>query len=138
MTKRKSTKGHNDLQNIHIKLKDWVTQTPLQTGDELRCSGRVSSSCSTSDTCCVNLVTNEERTGKCLRQVEHIHGHLWHIKVVSRKRQSYASTFLVLCVLPSLFLYTVVFSHFLLSFFAEAGSIFPSFSVFLQLHPKIK
>jgi hypothetical protein len=21
---------------------------------------------------------NEERTGKCLRQVEHIHGHLWH------------------------------------------------------------
>jgi hypothetical protein len=26
----------------------------------------------------------------------------------------------------------------LLSFFAEAVSIFPSFSVFLQLHPKIK
>jgi hypothetical protein len=21
---------------------------------------------------------NEERTGKCLRQVEHIRGHLWH------------------------------------------------------------
>jgi hypothetical protein len=22
---------------------------------------------------------NEERTGKCLQQVEHIHGHLWQI-----------------------------------------------------------
>jgi hypothetical protein len=22
---------------------------------------------------------NEERTGKCLQQVEHIRGHLWHI-----------------------------------------------------------
>jgi hypothetical protein len=25
-------------------------------------------------------VMNEEMTGKCLRQVEHIHGHLWHLK----------------------------------------------------------
>ena len=40
------------------KTKDRVTQTPLKTGSELRCSGRVSSSCSTSDTCRVNLVTN--------------------------------------------------------------------------------
>ena len=24
---------------------------------------------------------NEERTGKCLRQVEHIRGYLWHITV---------------------------------------------------------
>ena len=30
------------------KTKDRVTRTPLKTGDELRCSGRVSSSCSTS------------------------------------------------------------------------------------------
>jgi hypothetical protein len=22
---------------------------------------------------------NEEKTGNCLRKVEHIHGHLWHI-----------------------------------------------------------
>ena len=40
------------------KTKDRVTRTPLKTGGELRCSGRVSSSCSTSDTRRVNLVTN--------------------------------------------------------------------------------
>ena len=50
---------------------------------ELWCSGRVRSSCSTSSTRCVNLVTNpmishEERIGKSLGQVEHIRGHLWH------------------------------------------------------------
>ena len=37
------------------KIKDRVTRTPLKTGGELRCSGRVSSSCSTSGTRCVNL-----------------------------------------------------------------------------------
>ena len=40
------------------KTKDWVTRTPLKTGDVLRCSERVSSSCSTGDTRRVNLVTN--------------------------------------------------------------------------------
>jgi hypothetical protein len=40
------------------KTKDRVTRTPLKTRGELRCSGRVSSSCSTSDTRRVNLVTN--------------------------------------------------------------------------------
>ena len=39
------------------KTKDQATRTPLKTGDELRCTGRVSSSCSTSVTRCVNLVT---------------------------------------------------------------------------------
>jgi hypothetical protein len=39
------------------KTKDQVTRTPLKTGGELRCSGRVDSSCSTSDTRLVNLVT---------------------------------------------------------------------------------
>ena len=39
------------------KTKDRVTRTPLKTGGELRCSGRVSSSCSTSGTPHVNLVT---------------------------------------------------------------------------------
>jgi hypothetical protein len=38
--------------------KDRVTRTPLKTGGELRCSGRVSSSCSTSGTRRVNLFTN--------------------------------------------------------------------------------
>jgi hypothetical protein len=36
------------------KIKDRVTRTPLNTGGELRCSGRVSSSCSTSGTCHLN------------------------------------------------------------------------------------
>ena len=40
------------------KTKDRVTRTPLKTGGELRCSGRVSSSCSTSGNRHVNLVTN--------------------------------------------------------------------------------
>jgi hypothetical protein len=40
------------------KTKDRVIQTPLNSGGELRCSGRASSSCSTGDTCRVNLVTN--------------------------------------------------------------------------------
>ena len=40
------------------KTKDRVTRTPLKTGGELRCSRKVSSSCSTSDTRRVNLVTN--------------------------------------------------------------------------------
>ena len=40
------------------KTKDRVTRTPLKSGGELRCSGRVSSSCSTSGTRRVSLVTN--------------------------------------------------------------------------------
>ena len=40
------------------KTKARVTGTPLKTGGELRCSGRVGNSCSTSDTRRVNLVIN--------------------------------------------------------------------------------
>ena len=40
------------------KTKYRVTRTPLKTGGELRCSGRVSSSCSTNGTRRVYLVTN--------------------------------------------------------------------------------
>jgi predicted peroxiredoxin len=40
------------------KTKDRVTRTPLKTGVELRCCGKVSSFCSTSGTRRVNLVTN--------------------------------------------------------------------------------
>ena len=63
MAKWKNTKGQkkNDLQNIHFctyKTKDRVTRNPLKTGGEIRCSGRVISSCSTNDTRRVNLVTN--------------------------------------------------------------------------------
>ena len=70
---------NNDIQNITHKTKDRVTQTPLKIKGELRCYGRVSSSCSSSGTCRFTLISNpmnEERTGKCLRQVEHIRDHL--------------------------------------------------------------
>jgi hypothetical protein len=53
--RKKYKRTSNDLQNIHIKR---VTRTPLKTEGELRCSGRVSRSCTTSDTSRVNLVTN--------------------------------------------------------------------------------
>jgi hypothetical protein len=49
--KQRSTKGT-------YKTKDRIIRTPLKTGGELMCSSRSSSSCSTSDTCRVNLVTN--------------------------------------------------------------------------------
>ena len=59
MAKKKKYKRTNkDLQNITHKTKDRVTRTPLKTGVELRYSGRVGSSCSTSDVRRVNLVTN--------------------------------------------------------------------------------
>ncbi len=45
--KQRSTKHTHEI-------KDRVTQTPLKTGGELKCSGRVSSSCSTSGTRRVN------------------------------------------------------------------------------------
>ena len=49
-----------DLQNIHIS-KDRVTRTQLKTGDELRCSGKVGSSCST---CGARHVTRILKCGK--------------------------------------------------------------------------
>jgi hypothetical protein len=48
MAIRKST--NNGLQNITHKTKDRVTQTPPETGGELRCSGGIGSSCSNSGT----------------------------------------------------------------------------------------
>jgi hypothetical protein len=47
------------------KAKDQVTRTPLKIGDELRCSRRVRSSCSTSGTYRVNLVTNPVISHEC-------------------------------------------------------------------------
>ena len=53
---KKDKRTNNDLQNTTHKTKDRVTRTPLKTGGELRCSGRVSSSCFTSGISRVNLV----------------------------------------------------------------------------------
>jgi hypothetical protein len=47
--KKKDKRTNNDLQNITHKTEVLVTRTPLRSGTELLCSGRVCSSCSTSD-----------------------------------------------------------------------------------------
>jgi hypothetical protein len=43
--KKKDKRTNNDQQNITHKTKNRLTQTPLKTGGELMCSGRVSSGC---------------------------------------------------------------------------------------------
>jgi len=45
--KKKGKRTNKDLQNITQKTIDRVTRTPLKTRVELRCSGRIRSSCST-------------------------------------------------------------------------------------------
>ena len=58
MTKENVQKDKQRSTKHTYKTKDRVTRIPVKTGGELRCSGRVASSCSTSDTRRVNLVTN--------------------------------------------------------------------------------
>ena len=59
LPKKKGTKGQTTIyKNTTQKTKDQATQTPIKTGGELRYSGRIRSSCSTSGTCHVNLVAN--------------------------------------------------------------------------------
>jgi hypothetical protein len=50
MAKRKSTKGQTTSTKHTHKTKDRVTRTPLKTGGDRRCCGRVGSSSSASDT----------------------------------------------------------------------------------------
>jgi hypothetical protein len=64
-------KENNYVQYTTQKTKDRGIQSPLKTGDEPRCSGRVGSSCSICDNR-ITLVTTSLR----LRQTEHIRGHL--------------------------------------------------------------
>jgi hypothetical protein len=56
--KKKVQKDKQRSTKHTYKTKDRVTRTPVKTGGELRCSGRESSSCSTSGTRRVNLVIN--------------------------------------------------------------------------------
>jgi hypothetical protein len=58
MAKKKVQKDKQRTTKHTYKTKDRVTQTPLKTRGKLWCSGRVSSSCYTSATRRVNLVTN--------------------------------------------------------------------------------
>jgi len=69
---------NNDLQNITQKTKDRATRTP----HDLRCSGRVGSSCST---CGITLLTNpmisyEWRKNRIVITTNGniSRGHLWH------------------------------------------------------------
>ena len=56
--KKKVQKDKQRSKKHTYKTKDQVTRTPLKTGGELMCSGRVSSSCSTCGTHRAILVTN--------------------------------------------------------------------------------
>jgi hypothetical protein len=68
----------------HIyKTKDRVKRTPLKTGGKLRCSGRVSSSCSTGGTRRVNLVTNPVISRACrLVAVPHSPFTVWCMLII--------------------------------------------------------
>jgi hypothetical protein len=56
--KEKVQKDKQRSTKHRYKTKDRATRTPLTTGGELRCSEKVSSSCSTIGTRRVDLVTN--------------------------------------------------------------------------------
>jgi hypothetical protein len=68
--KKKCKSTNDDMQNIHIKTKNRVTRKPLKNGNELRCSGRVNSSCSTSGTRRVNVVKNPVLSHECEKDRE--------------------------------------------------------------------
>ena len=56
--RKKDQRTNNYLQNTTQKTKDWATRISLLTGGESRCSGRVSSSCSTDCIRRAIIVTN--------------------------------------------------------------------------------
>ena len=64
MANRKRQSTNNDVQNTTQKTKD-PAWTPLKTGDELRYSGRISSSCSTSDTDHATVKGHDNYIGRC-------------------------------------------------------------------------
>jgi hypothetical protein len=64
MTRRKRTKKTKQRSNNTQKTKDRAKRTPLKTGGDLKCSGRVASSCSTSDIRRVTLVKKPANINK--------------------------------------------------------------------------
>ena len=82
--KEKVQKDKQRYTKYTYKTKDRVTRAPLRIGGELRWSGRVSISCSTSGTSRVNLVTNpviSREWGKdreVLATSGTYPGHFWH------------------------------------------------------------
>ena len=67
---KKEKTTNKDLKNTTQKCKDRPKQTPLITGFNSGYSG------SAVPAPLVTSILNEERTGKCLRQVENSHGYL--------------------------------------------------------------
>ena len=63
MAKNKVQKNKQRSTKYTHKTKDQVTRTPLKTGREVRCSGRVGSSCSASGTRRLNLDKSWMRKG---------------------------------------------------------------------------
>ena len=55
---KEKTQKDTQRSTKHSPKNDRETRTPLKTGGQLRCSGRISSSCSTSGTSRISLVTN--------------------------------------------------------------------------------
>ena len=60
--KKKGKSKNSDEQSITQKTEDRAIRTPLKTENELGCSGRINSSCSTCDTRRVTLVANAVRS----------------------------------------------------------------------------
>ena len=83
-SKEKVQKDNQRSTKHTYKAKDRVTRTPLKTGGELRCSGRASSSCSTSDTRRVNLVTNPViQKAKCFVPIQLFILNHWQSGVIA-------------------------------------------------------
>jgi short subunit dehydrogenase-like uncharacterized protein len=82
--KKKVQKDKQRSTQHTYKAKDRITRTPLKTEGELRCSGRISTSCSTSGIRRVNLVTNPVISREWGKDREVFmtsgtyRGHLWH------------------------------------------------------------
>ena len=57
---KKGQRTNSDLRNTTQKTNDRATQTPLNIGGELRCSGMESSSCPTCGNRRVTLVTSDK------------------------------------------------------------------------------
>ena len=82
------------------KTKDRVTWSPLKIGGEHRCSGRVSRSCSTSDTCRVTLVTTPVISHERGKVLEVFTTNFWYSITVG--------DFLWILRFPALIKYTIL------------------------------
>jgi len=76
--------ANNDLQNITKKTKDWATRTPINTGDELGTSAKISSSRPTSGTRRVTIVTNSVISHEWGKEQNVNNLSVWYTKLLSK------------------------------------------------------